>query len=72
MGRFLVGSFTHGVAVATGFALGVYFLPIHTALPSQVPANPEAMAQDAVYTAEFAQDLIGHYLWCWGTAEIAY
>lgn len=71
MRRLFIGSITHGIAVATGFALGVYFLPILTAPPSPDAASLEAMAQDAVYTAELAQDLRGHDLLHWGQGTIS-
>jgi hypothetical protein len=71
MRRFLFGSVTHAIALAIGFALGVYLLPILTAPPSPDAATLEAMAEDAVYTAELAQDLRGHDLLHWGEGTVS-
>lgn len=71
MKRFLFGTITHTVAVGIGFALGVYLLPILTAPPSPDAATLEAMSQNAVYTAELAQDLPGHDFLHWGKGTIS-
>jgi len=71
MRRLITGLVTHGGAVALGFGLGVYFLPILTAPPSPDAETLQAMAQDAVYTAEFAQDLRGHDFLHWGNGTVS-
>ncbi|MEM8823155.1 MAG: DM13 domain-containing protein [Pseudomonadota bacterium] len=71
MKKLLLGALTHGGALALGFGLGVYFLPILTAPPSPDASTLEAMAEDAVYTAEFAQDLRGHDLIHWGEGVVS-
>lgn len=71
MRRFLIGSVTHAGALAVGFGLGVYFLPILIAPPSPDAVTLQAMAQDAAYTAEFAQDLRGNDLLHWGKGTIS-
>ncbi|MGB1027898.1 MAG: DM13 domain-containing protein, partial [Rhodospirillaceae bacterium] len=69
--RLLIGLTTHGAVLAVGFALGVYLLPILTAVPSPDSAALEEMAEEAVYTADFAQDLRGHDFLHWGKGTIS-
>lgn len=71
MRRFIVGTMTHGAALAAGFALGIYLLPIITAPPSPDAATLEAMAKGAVFTAEFAQDLRGNDFLHWGNGTVS-
>ena len=66
--RFLI---THGIALAIGFALGVYFLPILTAPPSPDSAKLEEMAADALYSAELTRDLRGSDFVHWGEGTIS-
>lgn len=66
--RFLI---THGIALAIGFALGVYFLPIVTAPPSPDSAKLEEMAADARYSAELTRDLRGSDFVHWGEGTIS-
>lgn len=70
MRRLLFGTITHGIALAGGFALGVYLLPILTAPPSPDAALLEEMAEGALFTAEFAQDLRGHDFLHWGEGTV--
>lgn len=71
MKRIILGTATHGVALAGGFALGIYLLPILTAPPSVDAAVLAAAAEDALYTVEFAQDLPGNDATHWGTGTIS-
>lgn len=71
MRRLIILAVSHVAALATGFVLGVYFLPILTAPPSPDAAMLESMAKDAVFTAELAQDLPGHDLLHWGKGTIS-
>ncbi|WP_136442714.1 DM13 domain-containing protein [Pacificoceanicola onchidii] len=62
---------THGAALAAGFALGVYFLPILTE-----PESPDALmlqekAQGAEYTATLTRDLAGSDFLHWGEGTIS-
>ncbi len=68
MRRLIMFLITHGgVALAVGFALGIYLLPILTAPPpSPDAATLESMSQDALYTAEFTRDLPGSDFLHWG------
>lgn len=62
---------THIVAVAFGFGLGVYLLPILTAPPSPDAAMLEEMSADALYTATLSRDLPGSDFLHWGEGEIS-
>ena len=62
---------THVAALAFGFALGVYLLPILTAPASPDQAKLDAMAQQAVYRAGFSRDQRGSDLLHWGEGTIS-
>ena len=71
MKRIALLAITHALALATGFALGVYLLPILTA-----PASPDAAAlsrgaEDATYRAELTRDLRGSDFLHWGQGTIS-
>lgn len=71
MFRFILFLFTHGIALAIGFALGVYLLPILTAPKGPDAAQIEAMAAEAVYTVELTRDLKGSDFLHWGEGTIS-
>lgn len=62
---------THAGALALGFALGVYFLPILTAPKGPEMAVLEASAKDAQFTGEFTRDLKGSDFLHWGEGTVA-
>lgn len=62
---------THIIALAVGFALGVYFLPILTAPASPDQAMLEEQAQSAMFTAEFTRDLRGSDFLHWGEGKVS-
>lgn len=66
--RFLI---THAIALAIGFAAGVYFLPILTAPPSPDSAKLEEMAASATYSATLTRDLRGSDFVHWGEGTIS-
>ena len=71
MRRWIIGLVSHAAALAIGFALGVYFLPILTA-----PAGPERAAlveaaADARFTATFTRDLPGSDFLHWGEGTVS-
>ena len=66
--RFLV---THAIALAVGFALGVYFLPILTEPPGPDASELEAMAAEAQYQATLKRDLRGSDFAHWGEGTIS-
>ena len=71
MRRLFIFAVTHGIALAAGFALGIYLLPILTAPDSPDQAVLEEMAADAVYTAELSRELRGNDLLHWGEGTIS-
>ena len=71
MKRLITMLITHGAALAVGFALGVYFLPILTAPDSPDAAMLEEKAQEALFTAEFTRDLRGSDFLHWGEGTIS-
>ncbi len=62
---------THGIALAIGFALGIYLLPILIAPPSIDQAMLESSAENALFEAEFTKDLLGSDFLHWGTGKVA-
>lgn len=69
--RFFTLGFTHLIAVAVGFALGVYFLPILTAPPSLGQAQLQEQAAGAMFTADLTRDLRGSDFLHWGEGKIS-
>lgn len=69
--RRLVWFVTHGIAIAIGFALGVYLLPILTAPEGPDREMLEARAADATYTAVLMRDLAGSDFLHWGEGDIS-
>lgn len=69
--RWLVLLGTHGIVLAAGFALGIYFLPILTepASPDQDMLSEKAGA--ALYQAEFKRGLKGNDFLHWGEGRIS-
>ncbi|MFD0915508.1 DM13 domain-containing protein [Pseudahrensia aquimaris] len=60
MRRLTLELFSHGVVLAIGFALGIYFLPILTAPPSPDASTLEQAAKDAVFEVALAEGLRGN------------
>ena len=71
MKRALLLIASHGGAVAIGFALGVYFLPILIAPPGPSSAEVKSAAGTAEYTGEFRKDLKGSDVLHWGEGTVA-
>ncbi len=71
MGRLLRWIITHGIAIAIGFGLGVYFLPILTAPKSPDATKLEEMAAAAAFSAEFTRDLRGSDFLHWGEGTVS-
>ena len=61
---------THGLALAAGFALGVYLLPILIAPAGPTTTEIAAKAAGATYTAEFRRDLKDSDLLHWGEGKV--
>jgi hypothetical protein len=62
---------THGAALAIGFALGVYLLPILTAPDAPDAAMLEERAQAASFTGTFTRDLEGSDFLHWGEGTVS-
>ncbi|MDJ0858127.1 MAG: DM13 domain-containing protein [Dinoroseobacter sp.] len=71
MKRLILFLFSHGVAVAIGFAAGIYFLPILTAPPAPDAALLEERAQEAMFNAELTRELRGSDRLHWGEGMIS-
>ncbi len=71
MRRWLLLALTHGVALALGFASGVYLLPILVAPPAPPQAQLHEHAASALYRAEFRRDLEGSDLLHWGEGTVS-
>ena len=69
--RWIIATVTHAIALAIGFALGIYLLPILTAPDSPDAAMLEEMAAEALYTAELTRELRGSDFLHWGEGTIS-
>lgn len=70
MKRWLVLLATHAIAVAIGFAAGIYVLPILIAPPGPTAAEVESAMGQAQYRAAFRRDLPGSDALHWGEGEV--
>lgn len=70
MKRILILAVTHTLALAAGFALGIYVLPILIAPPAPSAAEVSARAATATYTAEFRRDLKDSDALHWGEGRV--
>lgn len=61
---------THGLALALGFALGVYWLPIHIAPASVDAAEVHQAVGPVLYRGRFQRDLPGSDWLHWGEGEL--
>ncbi|MCY4181066.1 MAG: DM13 domain-containing protein [Litoreibacter sp.] len=71
MKRVLLAITTHSAALVTGFALGIYLLPILTAPDAPDAAILEESARDALFTTDLTRDLRGSDLLHWGEGRIS-
>ena len=71
MFRFLRFLLTHGIALALGFVLGIYLLPILIA--PEAPSNSEvsASSEQAIFSGEFRKDLPGSDFLHWGDGNFS-
>lgn len=71
MKRILLLAVTHGAALAAGFALGVYFLPILTAPQAPAAAEVAAAAGKAQFKGEFRRNLKDSDFLHWGEGTVS-
>ncbi len=71
MKRILLLALSHLVALALGFGLGIYWLPILAAPAAPTAADVRAAAQGAAYTAVFRRDLRGSDPLHWGEGQVS-
>lgn len=71
MKKLLIFLITHGIALAIGFAGGIYVLPILTAPPAPENSEITAMAGQARFSAEFRRDLAGSDFLHWGEGKVS-
>ena len=69
--RVLVLAVTHVVALAIGFAAGVYFLPVLIAPPAPSVSEVRSATGAARYHAQFRRDLKGSDFLHWGEGTVA-
>lgn len=62
---------THGAALALGFALGIYMLPIWTAPSAPDAGKLDEMAAEAIFSGSFTRDLRGSDFFHWGEGVIS-
>lgn len=62
---------THAIALAVGFALGVYALPILIAPPAPTAAEVGEVAAQASFKGRFRRDLKGSDALHWGEGEVS-
>lgn len=70
IGRILLFTASHAIAVALGFAAGIYALPILIAPDPPSSEEVSAAAADAAYTAEFRRELEDSDALHWGEGEV--
>lgn len=69
--RFILRLITHVIALAIGFAGGIYALPILIAPPSVDRAMLETSAKEATYQTSFVRDLEGSDFLHWGEGDVS-
>ena len=62
---------SHGVALAAGFAAGIYTLPILIAPAAPSVADVSVVAAGAIYSGEFHRDLQDSNTFHWGEGKIS-
>ena len=70
MKKALILIISHGAALALGFVLGVYLLPIIAAPPAPSAAELEIHRGAAMFSGQFARDLKGSDTLHWGEGTV--
>lgn len=71
MKRLLVLAVTHGAALAVGFALGIYLLPILTAPAAPSASEVATAASQAAFKGVFRRDLKDSDFVHWGEGTVS-
>jgi hypothetical protein len=71
MKKILLLAATHAAALALGFALGVYYLPVLIAPKAPSLAEVKSLSGAAEFTGEFRKDLKGSDLLHWGEGRVS-
>ncbi len=71
MKKTLLLAVSHLFAIAVGFALGIYALPILTAPAAPSAAEVASQADQATYTGRFRRDLKDSDLFHWGEGTVS-
>jgi hypothetical protein len=71
MKRILLLCSSHAVAIAIGFAAGIYALPILTAPDGPTGTEVSSLQKEARYKSEFRRDLKGSDLFHWGEGAVS-
>jgi hypothetical protein len=71
MKKILLLVVTHVLVAATGFAAGIYALPILIAPPAPDQAAIQLIAGQARFSADFRRDLRGSDMLHWGEGEVS-
>jgi hypothetical protein len=61
---------SHGLVAAAGFAAGIYTLPMLIAPPAPTAGEVQAVAAQALFSAEFRRDLNGSDPLHWGEGRV--
>jgi hypothetical protein len=69
--RLIVYLVTHGLAMAAGFALGIYLLPILVAPDAPSDAAIATASNKAIFVTRFDRDLPGSDFLHWGEGELS-
>ena len=62
---------SHALALAVGFAIGIYVLPILTAPAAPSASEVASQTRQAAYTGQFRRDLKGSDLIHWGEGTVS-
>jgi len=71
MFKFIRFTLTHGIALAIGFALGIYLLPVLIAPEAPSRAEVNASAQQALFSGDFHRKLPGSDFLHWGEGQVS-
>ncbi len=70
MAKLLVFGITHATALVTGFALGIYLLPILIAPTAPTAAKIQAQSGDMQFSGQFRRDLEDSDFLHWGEGTV--